>query len=105
MKLAQFKALIDDDDTFKNFLKEQEVELIDNLLEYCDNKKNSVCTNNAVAACDILCMGDAMTDLVWTSTPGYPIHLQWMGMADIDQFHFVYHLDLRHLHHGLSPGR
>ncbi|KIM88301.1 hypothetical protein PILCRDRAFT_85516 [Piloderma croceum F 1598] len=42
----------------------QEDELINNLLEHRDNRKHGVCANNAAAARDILCMGDAMTDLL-----------------------------------------
>jgi len=67
MKLTELKALIDNDDSLKNLSKEQEEELINKLLEHHDTKKNGLCANNAAAACDILCTGDAMTDLVHTT--------------------------------------
>jgi len=63
-KLPELKALVDDDDSLKNLSKEQEEELINKLLKHCDTKKNGLWANNAATAHDILCMGDAMTDLV-----------------------------------------
>jgi len=74
-KLAELKALVDDDDTFKNLSKEQEDELIDNLIEHRDNRKHGVRANNAAAARDILCTGDAMTDLVCISSRLYAIFI------------------------------
>lgn len=72
-KLAELKALVDDNDTFKNLSKEQEDDLIANLLEHCDSRKHGVRANNAAAARDILCTGDAMTDLVCVSSCLYAI--------------------------------
>jgi hypothetical protein len=67
-KLAELKALgDDDDDSLKNLSKEQEEELINKLLEHRDTKKNGLRANNAATAHDILCTGDAMTDLVRTT--------------------------------------
>jgi hypothetical protein len=83
MKLAELKALVDDNDSLKNLLKQEE-ELINKLLEHCDTKKNGLCANNTAAARDILCTGDAMTDLVCTThQPPLPlihcIHLvRWL---------------------------
>lgn len=66
-KLAELKALVDDDAALKDLSKEQEEELINNLLEYRENRRSGVRANNAAAARDILCTGDTMTELVRTS--------------------------------------
>src|SRR6202044_1498276 len=47
MKLAELKALVDDDNSIKNLSREQEEELINKLLEHRDIKKNGLRANNA----------------------------------------------------------
>jgi hypothetical protein len=66
-KLAELKALVNDDNSLKNLSREQKQELINKLLEHHDTKKNGLCANNAAAAHDTLCTGNAMTDLVCTT--------------------------------------
>jgi len=64
-KLTKLKALIDDDTALKDLSKEQEEELINNLLKYHENR-SGIHANNTTAAWDILCTSDIMTDLVHT---------------------------------------